>query len=790
MDELLQNIRFGLRMLGKNPGFTATVILTLAVGIGANAAIFSVLNAVLLRPLPFDQPDRIVFLYGNSLTTGNVADWKEQAKSYEQFSAASLESVSLTGVADPEKLRAMLVSPDFFPLLGVRPVLGRSFLAEEFRLGDVHVAIVSQRIWREWLGSDPDAIGRTLVFDRMRYTIVGVLPPRPGPFPNDDIDVLLPLHPGRPQNTSAVARLKPGVSLRAAREEAQSIAPRLATDSARKRGEPLIQVELYKDRIVGDSRLTLLVLAGAVGFILLIACANVANLLLERVAGRSREVAVRAALGASRGRLVRQFFAESLLLSLLGAGLGLLVANWGFRSLLLLVPYRIPRLEDSRLDGSVLLFSLGLAFATAFLCGLAPALAASKLDLHQALKENTRSASGSRGRRRLHASLVVAEVALAMVMLVGAGLLLKAFFQLRPSAPGFETANRLTMRIGIPAARFALPAQQAIFFREVIDRMGTIPGVRGVAAVSDLPLSGTAMVPDISVNGQVVAGIGRSAIVHYRACTPNYLDVMGVPMIMGRGFTAADDAHAPGVAIINQTMARRFWAAQSAIGQRLTVEWPDRPMDFVIVGVVRDARIFWNISSAEPELYVPYWQDPMARMSLVVHTSGAPVRGIAVDRDAVKAVDRDAIVSDVQTLDELVSHSFLSPRFHATFLGILAGLALTLAVVGIYAVVSYSVSQRTHEIGIRMAVGAQSRNILRVVVSQAMTPVVFGIGLGIGGAVFLTRILTSLLFAVSPLDLPVYAVGAAVLIAAALLACLVPALRAARVDPIAALRCE
>jgi putative ABC transport system permease protein len=788
LETLWQDIRYGLRAMRKSPGFTAIAVITLALGIGANTAIFSVVDAVLLRSLPYKDPDRILYLYGDALDTGNFADWKQQSKSYELFAAASIHDVDLTGVGEAQLVGAADVSVDYFPLWGVRPALGRGFVSTDFQPGNAHVAVVSDHLWKSLFSTDAGGVGRSLVLDHSAYTVVGVMPPDAGPFPYRGTDVWLPLLPARAKYTSALGRLKPGVSLVNAQAEAATIAAHLADGPDRGARRPLIQVWRLQDQLVDDSRLTLLLLAGAVGFVLLIACANVSNLLLARLAARRREIAVRIALGAGRGRIVRQLFMEGLLLSGMGAALGLLLAHWATHLLVFSIPVYVPRIEQSRIDDVVLAFTLLLSVIAALLFGLAPALATSAPDLNNALKQGARTQTGGPGHQRLRGTLVVIELALAMVTLTGTGLVLKEYLVLRPSRPGFDPRNKLTMTLGLPNS---LAGQHINFLREATERIGILPGVSGVAAVSDLPLTGMSFVPNISIAGHVVAGIGQGVRVHYRVCTTNFFDVMAMPIVSGRDFSANDDERAPKVAVVNETTARSLWRDENPIGQRLSVDWGDQPTEFTVVGVVRDSRIFWSTISARPELYVPFWQDPaIGRMSFVVHTWNDPASAIPAVRDTLHSLNRDIVISDARTMNQLLDDSVASPRFNARLFGILGGLAAVLAMMGIYGVMTYAVSQRTHEMGVRIALGAEPRNILRMVLSQGLRLSLIGLGLGLAASFGLTRLMSGFLFGVRPLDPETFVVVTASLLAVAAVACWIPARRATRVDPMIALRYE
>ncbi len=792
MDSILQDLRYAIRSFLKSPGFAAVAVLTLALGIGANTAIFSAVEAVLLRPLPYPYADRLVLLRGEALSTGEFREWQRQALSCDRFAAVSAGQERFMGGPVPQRVASLVVSEDFGLELGLRPELGRLLGPDDFGAGAGPVALVSDRFWRERLGAARDAVGRPLALGDRAYTLVGVLPPDVGPLPYLQADVWLPLSPAaRSQGTQILGRLKRGVSLPAARAEAEMIAHRLSASSRVHGAAPSMQVESLRDSIVGRSRLTLLVLAGAVAFVLLIGCVNVANLLLARSAERRRELALRGALGAGRGRIVQQLFAESLLLAAAGAGLGLALAWWALRAALALLPYPIPRIAESGIDGPVLAFTLALSLAAAVGFGLAPALGASKADLGDALKEGARGFAGGRRQRRLRSALVVAEVALALVMLVGAGLLIRTFLILHPSDPGFDARNKLVVRVALPAGRVAEPSRFAEALEALVARVSAVPGVRAVAAVTDLPFTGNAWVPDVWIGGRQVAGRALATWVLGRGATPNYLSVMGMPLLSGRAFGAGDGATAPPVVVVNQTAARRLWPGADPVGQRLSLDLGGSPrVDAAVIGVVRDERTSGVETGSAPELYVPLSQFPSAHLDLVTQSDGPPLDVAAPVRYALRAAERDLLITSVTTMDRLLFDSVAYPRFNALLLGGLAALALGLAVVGLYGVVSYSISQRVHEMGIRTALGARASSILLLVLGEGARLVLIGAAVGVVGALGAARILRGLLVGVTPTDPLTFAAVVALMLLAALAACYVPARRATKVDPVVALRSE
>jgi putative ABC transport system permease protein len=786
VESLSQDVRFALRMLRKNRGFTAVAVITLALCIGANTAMFSVIHAVLLRPLPYENSDRIYLLIGGALDTENFGSWHDRATSYDRFAALSLGVANFTNRDQTQRLSTVEVSSDFFPLVGIQPELGRPFVSADFESKNGRVALVSDRLWRTSLNSDPQIVGRTLLLDKLPVTVVGVLPANLGPLPYRGIDLLLPLAHRRAKGTEVLGRLKPGVSIEAARVEALALAERLASTEER-RQPSLIRLERFKTHLVEDSQTMLLLLAAAVGLVLLIACANIANLQLVRLAGRKREMAVRGTLGASRTRLVRQMLVEGLVLVGIGAGAGVLIARWTMNLLIASIPFYVPRIAESRISGKVLAFALLVSVVSTLLSSLVPAIGASRFDLGPALKQDAGPGAINAGQRRLRRAFVLAEVVLATVMLAGAALLVKTFLILRPASPGFDADGKLTLHMNI---LYSPPAQQIALLREAIQRVSAVPGVSNVAAVSDLPMSGNSYLPDISIGGRKVAGIGTGEMVHYRASTTNFFRVMRMPVIGGRDFSAGDNELGSRVTIVNQTMAGRLWPHQETLGQKLTVEWAGRPLEFTVIGIAHDARIFATVTSARPEMYVPFWQDPVGRMSMVVSTAYDPERVIPAVRDALHPLGNSVTVSDFETMSHLLYESVGTPRFDAQLFGSLAGLAFLLAVVGIYAVASYSVTQRTHEIGIRVALGANPGEVVRLILSEGLSVALLGVAIGIGVALGLTRLMSSMLFGISATD-PVTFAGVTVLLVVVMItACYVPARRAMRVDPMVALRHE
>jgi putative ABC transport system permease protein len=812
MGTLLQDLRYGVRMLLKNPGFTLVAVLALALGIGANSAIFSVVNAVLLRPLPFEQPDRIVTAWGRTLDAGerrsnvsypDFADWRDQTQTLEQLAAYNTAGTLLRGTGEPEAINGTIASADLLPLLKVNPLLGRNFTREEDRADAAPVILIGYDLWQRRFGADPNIIGQQIRLSNNSATVLGVLP-KGFRFPlyTSRTEYLQPLAPNIGESVkkrssyflSVVGRLKQGVTPAQAEIEMRAIGQRIEQqypDEGFRLGANI--VSLHED-IVGNVRSSLLVLLGAVGFVLLIACANVANLLLARAASRHKEIAIRRALGAGRIRVLRQLLTESLLLSLVGGTLGMLLAMWGVDLLVAASPLDIPRLKEIGLDARVLSFTLAISALTGIVFGLAPALQASKIDLNDALKEGGRGSTEGIGRNRVRSLLVVTEIALSLVLLVGAGLMIKSFMRLREVDPGFNTKNVLTTGLSPSRVKYTEVEQQRNFLGEVLRRLESVPGVEAAGLVSPLPLSGNASSKTFTREGQpVVAGNLSSS--SFREISPNYFRAMGIPLMKGRVFSERDTQAAPLAVIVNETFVRRFFPGEDPIGKRILIgadatENPNPPPS-EIIGVVGDVHHLGLDVEAGPEYYVSYQQDTLRRLNLVVRTRSDDVSGMTTAiRSAIKQVDQEQYIPAIETMDQLLAESVARRRFNMLLLGIFASLALVLAAVGIYGVMSYSVTQRTHEIGIRIALGAQTRDVIRMVVSQGMTLALIGVGIGLLAAFVVTRIMTSLLFGVSPTDAMTFGAVAVGLSVIALVACLIPARRATRVDPMVALRYE
>ena len=813
METLWQDLRYGVRMLGKSPAFTAIAVLTLALGIGANTAIFSVVNGVLLHPLPYEDPDRLVVVWNELPQEGlpqlwfsepELIDYRQRQQSFEGMAAFSGGGGNLTGSGEPLRVTAANVSANFFPLLRVDAFLGRTFTPEEDTPRNDRVTVLGHGFWQRRFGGDPTIIGETVSLSDNPYTVVGVMPSGFA-FPDGDVDLWTPLAidtadpNGRGSHYLRVlARLKSGVTFEQASADMHNIAKQMEQDYPDyyrpDRAWNTYLVPLHESE-VGEVRPALLVLLGAVGFVLLIACANVANLLLARAAVREKEVAIRAALGAGRLRIVRQLLTESVLLALVGGAAGLLLAFWSLRVLVALGPENLPRLEEIGIDAGVLGFTMGVSLLTGIVFGLVPALHASRPDLHDALKEGGRSAAGA-GHHRLRGLLVVSEVALSLVLLIGAGLMIKSFYRLLQVDPGYRTENVLTFRLSLPSARYAEDHQVLGFYRRLQEKIAALPDVRAAGAVSHLPLggaysSGSVFVEELPPNSpNFPFGYFES---DRRYATSGYFRAMRMNLLKGRLLEESDHAEAPLVAVVDESFARRAWPAEpDPIGKRVGVNLtPDgEPLWRTVVGVVRHVKNYGLDTEGRGQIYFPHAQFPIQTMFVTVRMGGDPVVAQAAVRNQVAALDPSLPLFNVATMEERLAESVAQDRFNMQLLGIFAAVALVLAAVGIYGVMSYSVSQRTHEIGIRMALGAQPADVLKLVVRQGMVLTLIGVAVGLAASFALTRFLSSLLFGVSATDPATFAGVALLLAAVALLACYIPARRATRVDPLVALRYE
>ena len=809
MTTLIHDLRYGLRMLAKNPGFTLVAVLTLALGIGANTAIFSVVNAVLLRPLPYPHSDRLVTIWMTIPEMGysgpgavcdpDYREWESQNRVFDGIAAFHGQTANLTGSGVPERLQGAEVTASLFPLLGAAPVLGRTFRTEDQEPGHESVVLLSHNLWKRRFGADPAALGKGLTMDGKPFTVAGVMPSG-FEFPNQT-EFWSPLVLSNDCSNAfdqVVARLKPGITLDRARNDLAVISRRLALEHHRDSGEPMGLV-LLKDEMVSNLRLALLILLGAVGLVLLIACANVASLLLARATARQREVAIRKALGASRGRIACQMLTESVLLGILGGGLGLLLAVWGRETLVSLLPRTvmypgvINRMISVTIDPWVLSFTVMISLATGLIFGLAPALQASRGETHTALKESGTTYSAGIRLRSTRSLFVVGELALTVVLLVSAGLLSKSLLHLMNVKPGFDPENVLTMNLVLPPAKYQTEVQMRSFHDAMLERVSALPGVRAAGTISyGLPLGGGGLAGDFTIEGQhaPAPGVVASKLV----VSPGYFRGMGISLLHGRLIAGRDASQSEPVVVVSESFARRFWPGGQALGHKLQPGFSGSPW-YSIVGVVSDVRERGLAKTPPLALYFPYAQAPksflMSFMTLVVRTStSSPLAVTNAVRSAVQSVDPDMPVFDVASMEQLVERSVSAPRFNATLLGCFAALALILATVGIYGAVSYSVTQRTHEIGIRMALGAERDDVLSLIVRQGMVLTLIGVGIGVLGALALTRFLSSLLYAVKPTDPLTFVAVAFILSIVSLLASYIPARRATKVDPMVALRYE
>ncbi|HZS05559.1 MAG TPA: ABC transporter permease [Blastocatellia bacterium] len=801
MQSLVQDVRFGVRMLVKKPGFAAMAIITLALGIGANTAIFSVVNAVLLRPLPFERPEQLVMAFTrtgqqarNWVAYPDLEDWQAQGQSFAALSALVPQSVNLTGTSEPTRVIGGFVSANFFRMLGVEAARGRGFLDGEDKQGAERVAVVSHNTWRDRFGSDPALVGKTLALNGQIFTVVGVMP-ESFHFSWSECEVWMPIQyypnftPDRRQSSSAVlGRLKPNATLAQAQAEMETIARRLGDQYPETNKDRSVTLVPLQELVVEGLRPQLLVLLGAVVFVLLIACANVANLTLVRSVARQREIALRAALGASRWRLVRQMLTETVLLALVGGALGLLVGAYGMDLLMRNNPNPLPPEMMARLDRTALTFTFGIAVLTGIVFGLAPAWRFSRPDVHEALKEGGKGAGEGGGRNRLRGALVVAQIALALVLLVGSGLLIKSFRALLDVNPGFDATNLLTLEYRVPKNKYPEGAQQWNFHRQVVERVGALPGVRSASVMLALPYSGNGFVNSFVPLDRAAPPKGSEPRALVNRADPYTFRTLGIPLIKGRVITEQDGAESQRVAVINQAMAERFWPGDEPIGK--AIKLPDGDMTATIVGVVGNIKHFSLDEPTAAQIYLSYAQNPHIFATLAVRTAGDPMALANSVKQAVWSVDQDQPVWKIRTLESLLDRSVSDRRFLMWLLACFSGVALALAAVGIYGVISYSVTQRTHEIGVRVALGARRGDIVRLVVGQGLLLALIGVCAGVAASFALTRFLATILFGVSPTDPLTFTLVAMLLAVVALAACYLPARRAMKVDPMIALRYE
>jgi len=801
MQILLQDLRHGVRVLTKKPVFLIIAVITLALGIGANTAIFSVINAVLLRALPYHNATQLVALSSTSssgdrdgLSIPETQDFQARMQSLEDLAAFQSQSVNVTGGERPDRVRGAFVSANFFKLFNLNPVVGRTFVDGEDRQGAVKLAIVNEKMWRERLNGDKNVEAKKLILNGEPYSVIGVLPESfKQPF-DPDVEVWMPVgnFPGNTGQREArflfgMGHLKPGVSLEQAQAEAGTIASQLAQAYPKENTGRGARVEYFRELLVSDVRPMLWLLFAAVGVILLIACANLANLLLARGLARQKEIAVRAALGASRWRLVRQLLTETTLIGLLGGVGGLLLAHWGLYALLKL-PQNFVNTKEATLDTRVLLFALGVSVITGWLFGLVPALQLAKPELQSFLKEGARgSGEGSRWNR-VRGAFVVAQVALSLLLLVSAGLLIRSFDKLLRVDVGFKTERLLSLEYRLPRNKYKDPIAQWNFHRQVVERLQEVPGVQSASLVRGLPFSGNGGTTTIVLPDREPPPKGMEPEVMFNTAMPTYFETIGIPLLKGRLFGNQDQANTPPVVVINQTMARRFWPNEDPLGKQIKLAEDGSLV--TVVGVVGDAKHYWLEEQQKPQMYDAYSQDPGIFATAVIRTTVEPLSLTEPVRQAVWKVDADQPMWKIRTVEFLVNRSTADRKFLMALMGIFASLALVLTIIGLYGVISYLVNQRTQEIGIRMALGAQMRDIMRMVLKQGMVLVLTGVALGLAAAWMLTRLMSRLLYQVSATDPLTFAAIALLLVTVALLACYIPARRATKVDPMVALRYE
>lgn len=820
MQNLLQDLRYGLRTIRKSPGFAAAAIVVLALGIGANTAIFSVVNAVLLQPLPFPHAEQLVQIWHTppqksfpgmkefAVSAANYLDWQAQNHVFQNVSLYTYGAYNLSGNGEPQFIPARKVTADFFKVLGAEPLLGRTFSDEDDRPGHERVAVLSEAFWRSQFAADRSIVGRTIQLDNAAYTVIGVMRSKfQFPVTSDPEDAPKLWTPLALTNTEAavrgehhyavIGRLRPGVTLQQAQAEMDTISRRLEQQYPEDDRGWGAEVKPLREELVGDVRTPLLILLGAVALVLLIACANAANLVLARTVSRQKEIAVRSALGASRSRLVGQVVSETVVLSLAGGLLGLLIAHFGAKLIVAFFASKLPRATNIGLDGSVLAFTLTVSLLTGILAGLLPALRLSRVNVNDALKQGTRTSSDASGNRT-RGLLVVSEVALSLMLLIGAGLLIRSLWILRQVDPGFDPHNVLAVIPSISATVFPEPSQEIAFYDQVLNRIRTLPGVEAAAAIDSLPLNGGGSNQPVQLEGRPVQAMADQPEVGVRLISPGYLHTMHIPLIRGRDFGEQETPQSPGAVLISALMAKRLWPGEDPIGKHVTMYFfPDKVREVVgIVGDVKDAGL--NDSQPQSMLYLPLNHLTTPRLGgwrsfpmwIVVRTQSNAAGITAAVKNAIREVNAGLPVRYSANMEDFVSTSLSQQRFNMLLLVSFAGLALLLAAVGIYSVLAYTVKRRVREIGIRMALGAQTSDVIRLVVGEGMRPTMIGVVAGIIGALALGRVVSSLLYGVKPSDITTVGVVSALLIGVALAATVIPAYRATRVEPVSTLREE
>ena len=815
METLLHDLRYSLRVLLKSPGFVAIAVIVLALGIGANTAIFSVVNALLLRPLPYQDPGKLVQVWHVpppksfpgitqfAVSAANYLDWRDQNHVFEQLAIYSYSNLNLSGRGQPESLTSGVVSSNFFSVLQVQPLLGRAFAPGEDQQGHANTVVLSHAFWREHFGSDRHIVGQSITLNQQSYTVAGVMPARFEMPPSAQIWTPMALTDKEKavrgeHHFGVIGRLKPSVNLNQAQAEMTTISSRLEqqypTDD---KGWGAVVVPL-REQLVGDVRPALLVLLGAVAFVLLIACANVANLMLAKTLGRRKEIAIRSALGASRFRVLQQILSESVLIALMGGILGLIIAHFGVQLISAFLANQLNQSPDISLDLWVLGFTLAVSLLTGVLAGLAPALRLSKTDLNEALKQGLSRTDADSGGARTRGFLVVSEVALSLMLLIGAGLMIRSLWMLRSVDPGLDPNNVLTMRVGVPSTRFPSPLQQSNFFNEALKRIRALPGVESAGVIDALPLNGGGSIQPIAIEGRPAQQMSDQPEVAVRITSPAYFHALRIPLLRGRNFNDADNAGAPLSILISESMGKRFWPNENPIGKHVTLTFlPDGPREIVgIVGDVKDDGL--DVADPVATLYTPLAQlsTPLLggwtsfSMWLVVHTNSTPSSLTSAVTSAVHQVDSELPVLQIRTMQDVVGESLSQRRFNMLLLAVFAGLALLLAAIGIYSVLAYSVKRRVREIGIRMALGAQIGDVLRLIVIEGMRPTLIGVGIGLAGALALGRVLANLIYGVKPTDPITFGAVSVLLAGVGLFASVIPAYRATRVEPMKTLRDE